>query len=251
VLISGIGFEPGAAVTLGGSATNVTVLSSTALSATTPPHPAGAVDVVVINPNGQRGLRRGFYTYALIGEGPRPSIHGISPNIGTVGGGSSLTIAGVGFERGAIVKLDNTALPTHPFNSDSTTLRATASPHAAGSVDVMVINPDGQIATLTRGYTYAPPGALDFSGHWQGSADDLNDDHSQIKIRFTIENNRVTSVSCNDETRQLPPRPIADDAFDLSFEDGVHVSGRFLSQSEAVGKINFLQCGLTWAANRQ
>ena len=48
--ITGTGFLAGATVSLGGTAaTGVTVVSSTSITATTPAHAAGAVNVVVTN----------------------------------------------------------------------------------------------------------------------------------------------------------------------------------------------------------
>ncbi len=52
VVIAGTNFQPGATVSFGGvAATAVTVKSATEIDATTPPHAAGAVDVVVTNPH--------------------------------------------------------------------------------------------------------------------------------------------------------------------------------------------------------
>jgi hypothetical protein len=64
VTIAGTGFQSGATVTFGGNAaTNVTVVSSTSITATTPPHAAGTVNVTVTNPNGQRDTLANGYTY--------------------------------------------------------------------------------------------------------------------------------------------------------------------------------------------
>jgi hypothetical protein len=64
ITISGTGFSTGATVTLGGTAaTNVTVVSSVSITATTPAHTAGAVDVVVTNSNGQSETLSNGFTY--------------------------------------------------------------------------------------------------------------------------------------------------------------------------------------------
>jgi len=62
VTISGTGFRGIMAVSFGGvAATNVSVISSTLLTATAPAHPHGDVDVVVANAAGQiSGLSRRF-----------------------------------------------------------------------------------------------------------------------------------------------------------------------------------------------
>jgi hypothetical protein len=64
VTITGANFVSGAKVSFGGSAaTNVTVVSSTSVKATTPPHSAGRVSVVVTNPNGQSGTLASAFLY--------------------------------------------------------------------------------------------------------------------------------------------------------------------------------------------
>src|SRR3984893_16729171 len=62
--ITGTGFAVGATVKFGGtSATNVTVVNSTSITATTPAHSAGAVSVVVTNTDNQSGTLSNGYTY--------------------------------------------------------------------------------------------------------------------------------------------------------------------------------------------
>lgn len=64
VTITGTGFVPGAIVSFGGTAVgSVLVLSATAIQATTPAHSAGAVNVVVTNPDAQRGTKVNGFTY--------------------------------------------------------------------------------------------------------------------------------------------------------------------------------------------
>ena len=65
VAITGTGFASGAAVSLGGTAaTNVTVVSATSITATTPAHAAGMVNVVVTNTDSQNGTLTNGYTYS-------------------------------------------------------------------------------------------------------------------------------------------------------------------------------------------
>jgi len=68
VTILGSNFRPGATVTFGeAAALDVAVMSSGRITAVTPPHPAGQVNVSVRNPDGQRGGRAWTFTY--LGEG--------------------------------------------------------------------------------------------------------------------------------------------------------------------------------------
>jgi hypothetical protein len=66
VTITGTNFVSGATVTFGGTAaTGVTFVNATTITATTPVHAAGAVDVVVTNPDTQSGTLTNGYTYTL------------------------------------------------------------------------------------------------------------------------------------------------------------------------------------------
>ncbi len=155
VTISGSGFQPGATVTFGGTAaTNVTVVNVTTVTATTPAHTAGAVDVVVTNFDTRSSTLAGGFTYATT---PPPGISGVSPSSGSTLGGTSVTISGSNFVSGATVTLGGTAA-TNVVVSSAATITASTPAHAAGAVSVVVRNPDGQSATLTNGFTYiAPP----------------------------------------------------------------------------------------------
>jgi hypothetical protein len=68
VTIRGAGFVSGATVTIGGqTATNVHVADATTITAVTPAHASGFVNVVVTNPGGQSASldHRGFPTIAV------------------------------------------------------------------------------------------------------------------------------------------------------------------------------------------
>jgi IPT/TIG domain-containing protein len=94
------------------------------------------------------------------GIGPSPvgplSVTSVAPRIGVLAG-SAVTIAGAGFRPGATVTLDGTAAVAR-VNSGAI-IFANTPPHAAGTVDLVVTNPDGERATLAGGYTYSvsPP----------------------------------------------------------------------------------------------
>ena len=70
VTITGTGFLAGATVSFGGTpATGVGVTNSTTITATTPAHAAGAVNVVVTNTDAQSGTLNNGYTYTTSGGG--------------------------------------------------------------------------------------------------------------------------------------------------------------------------------------
>ncbi|MFL6212262.1 MAG: IPT/TIG domain-containing protein [Blastocatellia bacterium] len=157
VTISGTGFTSGAVVTFDGAmAANVSVVNATTVSATTPPHSAGAVEVVITNRDGQSGRLANGYRYVQPPAAP-PLIARVSPDNGQTAGGTSVTITGTNFVTGATVLIGGASAANVVVNS-STTISAKTPSHAAGAADVVVTNPDGQSATLAAGFTYqAPP----------------------------------------------------------------------------------------------
>jgi Domain of unknown function (DUF1929)/IPT/TIG domain/Glyoxal oxidase N-terminus len=150
VTITGTGFLSGATVSQGGTAaTNVNVVSSTSITATTAAHAAGAVSVVVTNSDAQSSTLSNAYTYIAA-----PTVTAINPSTGPIGGGTGLTITGTNFVSGATVSFGGTAA-TAVTVAGSTSITAAAPAHGAGTVDVVVANPDGQNAKLANGYTYS------------------------------------------------------------------------------------------------
>ena len=151
VTITGTNFVTGATVTFGGTAaTSVAFGSATSITATTPAHAAGLVNVVVTNSDLQSGTLAGGFTYVA-----PPTVTAVSPAFGPVGGGTSVTITGTNFVATPSVTFGGSNA-TGEVRVSSTTLTATVPAHAAGLVNVVVTNPDAQAATLTNGYFYSP-----------------------------------------------------------------------------------------------
>ncbi|MBN1417467.1 MAG: IPT/TIG domain-containing protein, partial [Planctomycetes bacterium] len=149
VTIGGTDFQTGATVTFGGtSATSVAVVSSTQITCATPAHAAGAVDVVVTNPDAQTATAAGGFTYVAA-----PSVASVTPNQGPAVGGTAVTIGGTGFQTGATVTFGGTSA-TSVVVVSSTQITCATPAHAAGAVNVVVANPDGQSGTLAGGFTY-------------------------------------------------------------------------------------------------
>jgi Tol biopolymer transport system component len=84
----------------------------------------------------------------FLGEGP--TITRISPDEGSIEGGTQVTISGSNFVDGATVTFGDVDATGVAVAS----LVATTPAHDAGLVDVTVTNPDGQSVTLTDGFTY-------------------------------------------------------------------------------------------------
>jgi hypothetical protein len=151
VTIAGAHFDPLATVTFGGvGAASVQVgASGTSIAAVAPAHAAGAVDVAVTNPGGRTATLLSAFTYV-----PPPMIAAMSPQSGGVAGGGQVTITGTGFRPGAGATFGGVAAAVMAVTADGTRLAVTAPPHAAGTVDVAVTNPDGQRSAVPGAYTY-------------------------------------------------------------------------------------------------
>ena len=145
VILTGTRYVSGASVTFGGaSATGVIVVNSNTITATTPSHAAGAVDIRVTNPSSETGDLTNGFTYLVA-----PSVTSISPTSGATGGGTSVTITGDDFASGATVTFSGDAA-TGVTVVTSTNITATTPAHADGAVDVVVTNPDSQTGTSTK-----------------------------------------------------------------------------------------------------
>jgi hypothetical protein len=83
------------------------------------------------------------------------SVTAISPNSGPVTGTTPVQVSGTGFQPGGTVTVGE-AVATNVMVVSSTTITATTSFHAAGTVDVIVTNPRGASSRLSGGFTYVP-----------------------------------------------------------------------------------------------
>jgi hypothetical protein len=166
LVISGSGFRYGAVVSFGGPpppigtgtpATTMAVTDSATLcgsgvplpciTANTPVHAIGTVDVVVTNMNPATGLIDsgsgmgtlvGGYTFVKA-----PSVTNVSPNRGTASGGTQVTITGTNFVAGAQVLVGNQ--PATVVTSTASSITALTPANSSGATaPVTVVNPDGQ-----------------------------------------------------------------------------------------------------------
>ncbi len=152
--IWGTNFATGATVHVGGvAATNVRVVGTTTIAATSPPHAAGVVDVRVTIPDGRSAVKTGAFTYI----NGTPRVSSITPRRGSLRGGTIVTITGSNLAGGATVSFGGAAA-TEVTVTSAVSLTAVVPPWATGTVpavvDVVVRNPDGQGATLAAAYTY-------------------------------------------------------------------------------------------------
>ena len=150
ITITGTGFVAGPEILIGGvTATAVTVVSVTQITATTPASATGtgAKVVKITNPDGQNIT--GAFTY-----NPLPALGPVSPDNGRITGGNAITITGSHFVSGATVKIDNAAATNVSFVSAEEIRATTPGGSSTGAKDVKVTNPDGGFIVLPGGFTY-------------------------------------------------------------------------------------------------
>lgn len=156
IVITGMGFNPGSTVTIGGVSAVVGTITTTTISATTPAGTLGAKDIVVTNTDGQGVTAAGIYTYTAP-LAPAPTITSVSPNSGSTVGGTPITINGTNFVTTGTttVTIGGATVTGYPFNS--TIMFATTPAGTSGVKDVIVTNPDHQTATGVGLFTYIAP----------------------------------------------------------------------------------------------
>ena len=124
----------GPTVTFGGTAaTSVIFNNNTTLTVTVPAHASGPVNVVEKNTDGLSTTLKSGFTYSPV------VVTQVSPGIGPLGGGNTVTIQGGGFTAATTVTFGGTAATSVTFVS-STTLTAVAPAHAGGQVAVVASN---------------------------------------------------------------------------------------------------------------
>jgi hypothetical protein len=150
VSITGTNLTGTTLVTFGGNpATNLTIVSSTSITASTPPGSAGAADVAIIAPNGT-ATGTGAYAYGAI-----PTISSISPLSGLLGSGTLVNITGtnlVGANSGGSngVTFGGTAATINANTATTINMSAPAGSNPV-TVTVTVVTPNG---TVTTSYNY-------------------------------------------------------------------------------------------------
>ncbi|HUR24878.1 MAG TPA: IPT/TIG domain-containing protein [Candidatus Thermoplasmatota archaeon] len=129
------------------------------LTAVTPSHSLGIVDVIVINPDGQPSSPI-FQAFAFLGidQFPLPTITTVSPSSGPATGGTVVTINGTNLASDAKVKFGATNATSVQFVSP-TSILATTPAHGSGVVDV-VVTVGSQLATKVGGFSFQSPDAV-------------------------------------------------------------------------------------------
>jgi parallel beta-helix repeat protein len=84
---------------------------------------------------------------------PAPTVVGVAPNSGSIDGKTIVTISGSNFRSGATVRFGS-SVATSVQVIDSTHIQAVTPVESSGSVNVIVQDSDGQIATRASAFTF-------------------------------------------------------------------------------------------------
>jgi hypothetical protein len=175
VVIKGTGFigltGAGAVTFGGGDAAAYTVDSATKITATTPAHAAGPVQVQVTTVGGVTAdTAADDYTYV-----PAPTITALSPAAGPVEGGATVVITGTDLNGATAVAFGDKNAAAYTVDS-TTQITATAPAHDAGPVQVRVTTAGGVTAdTAADDYAYVDPPAITALLPTEGPAEGGND----------------------------------------------------------------------------
>jgi len=245
-LINGSGFKAGVSVRIDGIAATTTFLNSSSLQVVAPAHAAGAVDVTVTNPFTAAQVFTSALTYRPL---PPMQIDHVEPAVGSTAGGAFLAIYGTSFQNGATVTIDGQKVPAEIGDFEALYIDAPA--HAAGPVDIVVTNPDGQTQHLSGGFTYASPDTFNFNGEWPGYVRPA----WLLGPTIVIVNGTVTQLKCAGLTGNLIPTPapvVTNGAFSFTVAGGALFTGHIVAPDEAAGTTNLPGCGQgSWYAYRK
>ena len=152
VTISGANFAPGATVSFGSvPASDVTVVNSTTITATTNAYIAAAnnyVNVKVTNPTGNSAEVGGFF------YSDSPAVTAISPSSGPTSGGTTITVTGSNLylvDPLTSVRLNGVSVPVNTYSSNFFSI--TTPVGVAGIIDLSVSTLGG-LVTVPNAFTF-------------------------------------------------------------------------------------------------
>ncbi|PJJ71104.1 IPT/TIG domain-containing protein [Diaminobutyricimonas aerilata] len=150
--ILGVRFSGTTAVVFDGVAgDDLTVIDDRTMEVTVPANAEGPAEVVALSPEGPSNAWQ--FRYLRVGT---PVIASLSPGSGPLTGGTVVTIDGTGFANATGVTFGGVSATDVEVLSDDR-IRATTPPATdPGTVDVVIVDPDG--ADLPGGFTYRPAG---------------------------------------------------------------------------------------------
>lgn len=157
VTIRGRGFSGAVAVSFGTASANFEVDGDSQILAWSPPGPNGLVDVTVTAPGGASAASiADQFTYIPV-KPPKPGALSISPNFGSLAGGTFVTLLGLGFTNATAVNFGGQPAQFKVISDGQ--IDAVSPPAPGGTaqaVDVIVTTPIGNATAVPQdGFTYA------------------------------------------------------------------------------------------------
>lgn len=223
VTLTGTEFASGATVRFGSElATNVNVSSATTITLTTPTYPfTDLVDVTVTNPNGHYAKAVDAFDFRA-----PPALYQVTAPNGSTLGDDTVLVEGNNLD--ATVALTFDGLPaTNVAWMDATKVSVHTPAHAAGPVDIVATNADGQSVTLADGFTYVSPPKITSidpnSGSTAGMYNvQINGEGFDFTTTVTFDGAEVTASPADDHTILVTVPPHAAGAVDVGVKrDGV------------------------------
>lgn len=152
VIITGTDFIAPVTVMFGDvTATSVQIDSTTQVTARTPVHEAGAVDVAVITPGGTGTKTAGFEYHGI------PVLSALSPNAGPAGGGDIVTLSGIAFCDVLYISFgDKTVAPLGGYSPTSLRVKTPVPVSYPADVTVAVTSLTGTSNGLSYHYSTRP-----------------------------------------------------------------------------------------------
>ncbi len=154
VTITGTGFSNDIKVMFGNTPWLGGSFTPTQITASVPPGALGTVDVTVVNAAGASPINNSdHYTYVS----SVPTVIGVAPASGGLGGGYVLFISGTNFNTATGVMFGTTPAASFSIQGGGS-IGAIAPPGAAGAVDITVITPSGTSAVSAADkFTFVAP----------------------------------------------------------------------------------------------
>jgi hypothetical protein len=150
-----------------------------------------------------------------VSTGPAPTISGVTPNKGTVSGGTSVVISGANFQPGATVKF-GTVIASGISVTSANQIQAIAPAQPSGTVNLVVTAADGQTATAKGAFTFAartPSGPLQ-----PASSADAFVDSVGVNVHLHYDNTPYSNFTAVEKSLQdLGVRHIRDGLVDTAW----------------------------------
>nr|WP_247602050.1 IPT/TIG domain-containing protein [Cellulomonas denverensis] len=151
--LTGTGFTGATEVSIGGVPATFTVASDTEITAPTPAHAPGTVDVVIALPGADATAADGF---EYLEDGSGATVTGLAPATTSTAGGGTLTVTGTGLSGATGVTVGGVAAQDLTVAGDGSTITVTIpAADAAGPVAVVIEFPAGTLDAGTL--TYVAP----------------------------------------------------------------------------------------------